>query len=266
MSIYVRAVGALEEEGVLAKTDRILVSCGGETDARSLKTCGMTNVLIGNLDDGSRQRVGDYDWQYCDAEKLPFEDGSFDWGFIHAGLHHCRSPHLGLLELLRVSRKGVLVIEARDSLLMRAAVRCGMAPQYEIEAVALHPGEGGGLRNSGVPNFIYRWTEREVRKTVESAHPDSENQFRFYYGLALPEERVTMAGPMKRAFYRIASLAARALVALVPSQGNQFAFAILKTGRNKAWIKRDAAGARLDPDYRLAFDASKYVREEVDPL
>ena len=35
-----------------------------------------------------------------------FEDGAFDFVVVHQGLHHCHSPHRGLLEMYRVARRG----------------------------------------------------------------------------------------------------------------------------------------------------------------
>jgi ubiquinone/menaquinone biosynthesis C-methylase UbiE len=256
MDIYERALACLQGEGSIEPGDRILVTCGGGTDARMLTRRGFGNVLITNLDDDRREGTGSYLWQRCDAEDLPFADNSFDWGIVNAGLHHCRSPHRGLLELNRVSRRGVLVIEARDSLLMRLAVRIGLTPDYEIESVALGT---GGMRNGPVPNFIYRWTEREVRKTIESAEPGTVNDLRFYYDLTFPAERLTMCGPAKRLAASIGGLFARALFSLFPRQGNRFAFAVVKTGRTKPWIR----AGELDPGYRLGFDPARYVPENV---
>jgi ubiquinone/menaquinone biosynthesis C-methylase UbiE len=47
---------------------------------------------------------------------MAFDDNSFDFAIVHNGLHHCYSPHRGLLELYRVSRQGILVFEPRDTL------------------------------------------------------------------------------------------------------------------------------------------------------
>lgn len=256
MDIYERALTCLQDQSSIGLDDRILVTCGGDTDARALRRRGFRDVLITNLDDGRRMGTEFYPWQRCDAEDVPFADESFDWGIVNAGLHHCRSPHRGLLELLRVSRRGVLVIESRDSLLMRFAVRLGLTPAYEIESVALGT---GGLRNGPVPNFIYRWTEREVRKTVESAYPGEATQLQFFYGLLLPTERMTMCGAHKRLAVRVGGMLAHLLFEIDRRQGNQFAFAIVKSGTSKPWIKDGA----LDESYSLPFDPARYVPEEA---
>ncbi len=55
---------------------------------------------------------------------------------VHAGLHHCGSPHRALLEMYRVARKAAVVFEARDSLMMRSAVALGFTNDFELEAVS----------------------------------------------------------------------------------------------------------------------------------
>src|SRR5436190_11409760 len=257
MGIYERALASLQDHGLIGAEDGILVSCGGDTDARALQHGGFRDVLITNLDVRKSAGIGPYSWQRCDAEDLPFADDSFDWGIVNAGLHHCRSPHRGLLELMRVSRRGVLALEARDNLLIRLAVRMGLTPAYELECVAMGV---GGLRNGPLPNFVYRWTERQVKKTIESVEPGVAHDLRFYYGLVLPTERMTMSSPVKRLALRVGGVFARALFRLLPRQGNQFAFAIIKTGRTKPWIK----AGELNPDYRLGFDPARYVPERPD--
>lgn len=252
---YLSAVRQLLAADVLSPTDCFIVTCGGSGDAEVMNAAGLENGTITNLDRGHAGSVEPYIWQLADAEDLPFDDDTYDWGFVHAGLHHCRSPHRGLLELLRVSRKGVLVIEARESLVMRMAVRLGFTPDYEIEPVAL--GGYGGVRGGPVPNFIYRWTEREVRKTVESAMPGTLNELRFFYGLRLPDHRIAMAPAWKRAAYKALTAPVRLIARAFPSQCNEFGFAVLKTGHRKPWVGEAAA---LDPLYRLTFDPTKHPK------
>jgi ubiquinone/menaquinone biosynthesis C-methylase UbiE len=92
--------------------------------------------------------------QEQNAEHLNFEDDSFDYGFVNAGLHHLQHPHAGLLELLRCARKGVIFIEAQDSVLHAVMRRLGRA--------------GADFEPAG--NYVYRWTRREVEKISLSAH------------------------------------------------------------------------------------------------
>ena len=97
---------------------------------------------------------------------------SFDVCVVHQGLHHCRSPHRGLLEMYRVARRGLVMFEPQDTVLTRLGVRLGVGQRYELAAVADNDLRWGGVQNTDVPNFVYRWTEREVRKTLGLVRPD----------------------------------------------------------------------------------------------
>lgn len=253
MDFYSRVVRQLAQT-TMSREDSILVVCGGLYDAKTFNAAGFSRVLVTNVDGPYADAAGSFDSATQDAENLTFEDASFDWAVVHAGLHHCTSPHRALLEMCRVARKGVLVLEARDSFLVRAAVRLGLTVDYELEAVALG---SCGLRNTAVPNFIYRWTEREVRKTIESAYPDRINKLRFFYGLRLPTERLTMSGPLKRVIAALVGAFAVVVQRLVPRQCNEFAFVVFHTSQDKPWIVRDPA-PRLRPDFKLGFDPAKY--------
>lgn len=162
-----------------------------------------------------------------DAENLDLPDGSFDWTVVSAGLHHCRSPHRGLLEMLRVARRGALAIEARDSLLIRAAVALGVTDEYELVAVAGHDFRGGGVRNTATPNYVYRWTECELQKTVASAAPQVSHRILTFHEFELPLVAVRRSWA---ALMRAIEPLARALVRVMPRQANLLAFAVLKPG------------------------------------
>src|SRR5690606_22446416 len=98
--------------------------------------------------------------------------------------------HRALLEMVRVASRGVLVIEARDSWAMRRATQLGIAVDYELPAVAANNYGSGGVANGPIPNYVYRWTEREVEKTLASAYPEGKQSIRYFYGLDLPFDYV----------------------------------------------------------------------------
>jgi hypothetical protein len=51
-------------------------------------------------------------------------------------------------------------------------VRMRFSFPYELPAVIDHDYQSGGLRDSHIPNFIYRWNRHEVFKTVSSCIPE----------------------------------------------------------------------------------------------
>jgi len=48
------------------------------------------------------------------AEKLSFEDNSFDYVLCKESYHHFPRPYLGVYEMLRVAQKGIILIEPND--------------------------------------------------------------------------------------------------------------------------------------------------------
>jgi ubiquinone/menaquinone biosynthesis C-methylase UbiE len=256
MDFYARVLQEMIDSKSISTRDSVVVVCGGSYDVQILQQLGFTSVTITNVDDS--YDCAPYSWKHEDAENLTFADSTFDWAFVHAGLHHCASPHRGLLEMCRVAKKGVLVIEARDSALIRLAVRFGLVPTYELEAVALNDFTSGGVRNSAIPNFIYRWTERETRKTVESAYPGRKNGIQFFYGMVLPTQRLSMNTRRKRVVAGILGIAARLFQFVFPKQCNLIGFLVTSSGA-KPWIE----GAALSPRFKFGFDPKKYVRRQT---
>src|SRR5215207_3775626 len=137
MSLYSTTIRQLVKEGRLDPSLPTLVVAGGATDRQVLLDAGFTDVTISNLDE---RMVGNefapYKWLFLDAEDLAVEPARYAQIIEHMGLHHCGSPHRGLLEMYRCAGNSVLVFENRDSLAMTVATRLGFVPVYELEAVA----------------------------------------------------------------------------------------------------------------------------------
>ena len=243
--------------------DTVLAVCAGTNDKLSLQAIGIKHAIISNVDyhDGVAE-YAPYEWQSQDAENISAEDLSFDWCVVHAGLHHCGSPHRALCEMLRVARKGVVVVEARDSFLIRTAVMFGLTSQYELEAAALTNGLSGGYRNGNIPNYIYRWTEREIEKTFRSFLPTHEPHVKYFYQYLIPLEGLTMSkNGLKRVFAKIVSKFVFLFEALLPKQGNRFGFVIIKDGKLNPWLKDSEGQITTDMDYLKKFySPEKYVR------
>ncbi len=239
MSFYVKLLRQLIATGKLDPHAPTLVVAGGQYDRDCLAAAGFTNVVISNLDTRMNDKQFEpYKWQFLDAENLKLEDKSFAQVIEHAGLHHCGSPHRGLLEMCRVATAGVLVFENRDSALMRLASLFGLVPAYELEAVAGNQYQFGGYRNTAVPNFIYRWTEREVIKTISAAEPTRRPQVSFFYNLRLPTERLEMHVSSWKSLTLKVLAPFIALIAMTfPKQANEFAFFLdLGQSTRHPWI------------------------------
>lgn len=227
---------------------RLLAVCAGTEDWELLSSVGFTNVVVSNLDEAFAPLVPDGAWSYQDAQSLTFDDRSFDWVFVSEGLHHCRSPHRALGEMYRVCREGIVAIEARDSALMRLAVRMGMADAYELAAVADQGFHTGGLDNTSVPNHVYRWTESEVVKTLRSYDPTGDPRIEFRYGLRLPTAEAT--GRRRRLAGQLAKPALTLLCTLFKRQSNQLAVIARRPTDLYPWLHRVEGQIQFNPDYR----------------
>lgn len=214
---FVRKVLAdLLKQNKLQLTSKILVVCGGQSERALFEEMDFSDVVISNLDVRmSANQFEPFGWSYQDAQSLTYEDGVFDWVFVSDGLHHCALPHKALTEMYRVAKQGVIVFESRDSLLMRLANKTGLSPEYELEAVIDHDFAFGGYNNTHIPNYIYRWTERDFEKTLKSFDPTGRINFQYQYGISLPYSQaefkktnlkfvtLKLVGPFVRLFTKV---------------------------------------------------------------
>jgi len=243
---YDEVITELVRDGLLDTSMSVLVVCGGRTDRLALERCGFTDVVISNL--GQRpgaKELGSFRWAEQDAEHLTFDDESFDLVVVHSGLHHCHSPHRALLEMYRVARRGVLMFEPYDNLLTRTGVRLGIGQEYEHAGVAGDmggSGHRGGVANTTIPNFVYRFTEREIVKAVSSYAPYARHDVRFFHRMRIPWGQLRRR--RNRGLYlavRAAQPALRLVELLAPRQSNNFAAAILKPDLSRTihpWLRR----------------------------
>lgn len=226
---YRRVLEQLLDEGIIRRDMSVLVVAGGVADRDAFRSLDFEDVKISNVDQAvAADGLAPYEWSYQDAESLGYPDGSFDVTVVSAGLHHCRSPHRALLELYRVARVAAIALESRDSALMRLAVRAGAVDEYELAAVAAHGLRAGGVANTSTPNYVYRWSEREVEKTVASFAPHARHRIRFFREFELPEALLEVDRGARARVLRLAGPVISGLTRVLPRQANLFAFVIEK--------------------------------------
>jgi SAM-dependent methyltransferase len=224
----------------------VLVLGGGQEDLDILNACGFSDITLSNI--GS-------DGLSLDAEEIALPDNSYPTVFAHAILHHCRSPHKAVGEMIRVASRHAIFFEPNDSWALRTLTRNGLSFPYELAAVSGNQYLRGGLRDGPIPNYIYRWTGREAAKCVAAYHP--ERQFEVhahpYWDFYVNEQELlgrkeSSVGKLAQAvgarrFVRVLR-AAQAVLNLLPplrSQGNKFFCAIEK--RNlQPWIEERPHG------------------------
>lgn len=240
---FARLLTALINSGTLGVDDSILVQFGGSYDEKICHSLGLRNCHFTNIAPGSKS-TGVTKAEAVDAHKMPGPDRSFDHVIAHAGLHHCSRPHEALHEMYRLARKVVLFVENQDSTAMRIASHVGVVGAYENAAVINADYRSGGVDGTPIPNHVYRWTRREVLKTVASFDPGFDIPIEFHaewnFGLnrvasAMLRSKLHLSSEQRAAttLDRMQRVANRVL----PGQGNIFAATIRKDqARLKPWM------------------------------
>jgi ubiquinone/menaquinone biosynthesis C-methylase UbiE len=135
-------------------------------DATRLLAHGVANVMATDIDDSllreaaEQGRIREYSAE--NAEQLSFEDGSFAYAFCKEAYHHFPRPALALYEMLRVARKGVVLVEPNDRLnspkrVIRETLRRMLGkPARHMDVNEYEP--------SG--NYIFSISSREMEKVA----------------------------------------------------------------------------------------------------
>jgi SAM-dependent methyltransferase len=227
-----RVLKNLGKEGLIDRSTRILAVCAGVAEASVFEHFGFENVTLTNVNAATLiSLTARYVVEQQDAEHLTYPDKSFDFVFVSDGLHHCQSPHRALLEMYRVSRLGVLVFESEDNFATRLATKCRLAERYEVSAVKDSGGRFGGVNNTEIPNFVYRWTQGEFEKTLCSFDPTGPMRCRYYRGLSLPLGRLW---PNARALRSCGHYLERRIVGV----GNLFCMVALRPAKLWPWLRK----------------------------
>ena len=223
----------------LNKRSKILVVGAGLNDYQVFKELGFKNVTFSSF---SGDRINKINFKKIDINNINMQDKSYDYVVAHACIHHCSKPHAGILELYRVSKNGVLVIESRDSLLMKIMIYFKIAEEYEFSAITKDAefGDYGGVDNSNIPNHVYRWTEREIKKLIKSYDPRYEHiiEFDYKYDYENIINKVNQK-QIAKLFAFILSFFIKILDTTFKKQGNLFSFFIDKKKSKKykfSWI------------------------------
>jgi SAM-dependent methyltransferase len=216
---YVEVLRSALDRGDLKPADSLLVVCGGPKDEASLREAGLTNFAVSNISGDAA----------IDVENLAYPDGAFDAVIVHSGLHHCASPHRGLLEMHRVAKRCVILFEPADSLATRIGQKLGVGQTYEFAAVADNGLRCAGWRNTPVPNWVYRFTASEVRQTICCAAPFGPHRFRFHYRTRIPWTQLKMRkNKLPLLMVGVAAPFLRMLDAIGPVFSNNLAGVIVK--------------------------------------
>jgi SAM-dependent methyltransferase len=253
-SLAQTVISELLADGTISRSDAVLAVCAGEREHELFSTYDFEHVVISNIYEQEHIDWSPaYTWSRQDAQSLSYGDGSFDFVFVADGLHHCSSPHRAMLEMYRVARKGIIVIESRRSLLMQVANRLGLSPEYEVEAVVGSELERGGVDNTAIPNYIYRWTEDELMRAIKSYDPRGRHHPRFFYELNLPYELADWRkSKFKLKVVRVVDPVIRAVTRVFKKQCNTMAMVVLKPAIPNdlwPWLRLEGDDVVFNPAY-----------------
>ena len=104
-------------------------------------------------------------YQYANAERLPFDDNSFDYAICKEAYHHFPRPHIAFYEMCRVSRDGLVLIEPSDWIpaphlrSILASIKRGVA---KLIGMNLPHTDHGCYEPIG--NYVYTVSIREITK------------------------------------------------------------------------------------------------------
>jgi len=262
-----RVLESVVKESGMSLDEHVLIVGGSADDEQILRQVGFKHIVNSNLPTDMERLAGadssDQQHVALDAEQMDLPADSFDLVFASEVLHHCISPHRAVCEMLRVSRKYVWFMEPNDSLAMNTLVRLRLSFPYELPAVIDHDYRSGGVRDSQIPNFIYRWSRHEAFKTVSSCIPERMFSVRAhpYWDLGITKEALDL-----RKETRIGSITsvigagnfivllrtAQFFLNLVPplrNQGNKFFCYIEKSSNLKPWMARDGEEIVFNREY-----------------
>lgn len=234
----------------------LVVGCSAE-DGRSLRKIGFTRITLSNLLDPRPSEQADLDEAgmhaiSVDAEAMELADNSYDLVLAHEALHHCRSPHKALLEMLRVSRRHVILLEPNNSLAMQCLLKLRFSFPYELPAVIASGFRTGGVRDSNIPNYIFRWNAMDLYQTAASYLAESEFDIyaREYWDFNVDETelrrrtetRIGIATKVLSPRLFLMGLHCFQFIAnhipWLRRQGNKFFGCIEKRGELKPWLVR----------------------------
>ncbi len=232
---YVEVLRAALRDGALRAEDRVLVVCGGVKDEASLREAGLRNFELSNI--GGEMEV--------DVENLSYAEGSFDAVIVHSGLHHCASPHRGLLEMYRVAKRCIILFEPADNLVTRLGQKLGIGQTYEFAAVQCNRLECGGWRNTSAPNWVYRFNASEIRQTINCAAPFGPHRFRFHYRTRVPWRQLRVRrNKLPLVMAMLAAPVLRVFDAVGPVASNNMAAVIVKpdlTAEKFPWLEKSGS-------------------------
>ena len=165
----------------LHKGKSILVLGASSDEASLFYKLQFRRVTLSNIDLAQLKGAEKYKFKKIKIDfrnSFKIKNNSYDYVVVHASIHHTSKPHNVLLEMYRIAKYGILIIESNDSFVMRLSVKLNFSEDFEKSALNTCV---KGVDGSNIPNYVYRWTEREIKKLFYSYQPDKKINIIFNY-------------------------------------------------------------------------------------
>ena len=150
----------------LSKGKSILVLGASSDEASLFYKLQFRRVILSNIDLAQLKGAEKYKFKKIKIDfrnLFKIKNNSYDYVVVHASIHHTSKPHNILLEMYRIAKLGILIVESNDSFVMRLSVKLNFSEDFEKSALNENT-YVGGVDGSNIPNYVYRWTEREIKK------------------------------------------------------------------------------------------------------
>jgi ubiquinone/menaquinone biosynthesis C-methylase UbiE len=167
----------------LNKNKSILVLGASSEEANLFYKLHYKKIILSNIDLAQLKETEKYKFKKIKIDfrnLFKIKNNSYDFVVVHASIHHTSRPHNIILEMYRIAKYGVLIIESNDSFIMRLSVELNFSEDFEVSALNENTFVGG-VDGSNIPNYVYRWTEREIKKLFYSYQPDKKINIFFNY-------------------------------------------------------------------------------------
>jgi len=167
----------------LHKNKSILVLGASSDEGNLFHKLQFKKVTLSNLNLAQLKGTEKYNFKKIKIDfrnLFKIKNNSYDYVVTHASIHHTSKPHNVLLEMYRIAKYGILIVESNDSFIMRLSVKLNFSEDFEKSALNENT-YVGGVDGTNIPNYVYRWTEREIKKLFYSYQPDKNVNIIFNY-------------------------------------------------------------------------------------
>ena len=219
----------------LHKSKSILVLGASSDEASLFHKLQFRRITLSNIDLAQLKGAEKYKFKKIKIDfrnLFKIKNNSYDYVVVHASIHHTSRPHNVLLEIYRIAKYGILIIESNDSFVMRLSVKLNFSEDFEKSALNENTYTGGGVDGLNIPNYVYRWTEREIKKLFYSYQPDKKINIIFNYQNNIFNEGLSN-NSIKKIIITFSYLFLKMIFFLFPKQQNLMSIYIDKKNYKK---------------------------------